>query len=994
MDWGIKVLECYKQQAAASKATGGVGAAPDNQSQESYEFAITTLEGAFRAMHTQFSQYMQLDGASKAPFASDGLKDLAATILPAPISSLAAQFNSSAAYTGDSLLQARALLADVIWVAREASVFGDSEGEAAAAYEAVMAYTAEHMRRLLRWLFSEQFGGPKAYAPTAPPPTDQGIAAARALSALAAVALPPAGAALDDPRWLQARALSAYALQAAALDAAALPTGAAANASLGVYAVMTAIGGAHVADFWGVRVEAARSAADAAMRSLALDDRGGSRGWKALALGLASALQGVRYQVAILTNGESTPPESPVSQMRDGMAQLLAGVALDVNSDLPDSAPSDAVAAFSRAASLAGATLACYGSGASAAGAAHATACTDLGAATADIVKAALGDLGAGDILYAAASDGVALQWRCAARPADSCAALPGCARAVLPAAPVVASYPSVAALPAVIDVPSCQVDDARLDLRRASNATKAALAAPGGSCVAFLQLPVCEAVTGGAAACGAYAACRWQTRSARYYIQSADAASQAAADGVCGTDWSVVLQGVSGAQLRSSLASASSTCAAQKISDGCNALMVRVAAASPSGSHASPLSSKVVGAAVGVAAGVAVLLLFAAFMYLRRRASARAAEAEGSLGGTGSGPSGASSLSRKRKGSKKRVWKRKIKRAEPGEYKPDLMRDSFTDYLHRPAFRAGVAIAQANMAAGAQDFENPLAGLQDEVGNHHRLLLEPTSGFVRGARQLPEGEEAASASTSADGQRPLINFSSGEVEEDELTSRRDQQRQEGGQAQGQGQQMQVEEQQEYQEQEQGLQPRFSYNPFLARGEGDLHAYQPSGDLAASAALGAARASFGASASLARASLQSSVAASVASGHGLRVGVARRAAGVVAGRAGAVPMAPASAYGGTDDGESSQLGTPTSSCCHDSVCTFRVAPGSVAGSVQGAAPARRAEAQPALESAREVEGEERQEGAALAGNLSLSRASWASQDLLVSVPSSAPVGQE
>ncbi|KAI8469686.1 MAG: hypothetical protein J3K34DRAFT_521945 [Monoraphidium minutum] len=1006
LDWGIKVLECYKQQAAASKA-GGVGAAPNSQSQESYEYAIVALIRAFSAMHDQFAEYMQAAPADKAARAAAGLEALTERLLPASVAALEAKYNSSAAYTGDALLQSRALLADALWFMREARAVGEADRQPVAAYEAVFAYSGEQMRHLLRWLFSEQFGGPRAYLPTQPPAVPAGVAAAQALAALAAVQLPAASAPLTSPRWLQARAMGTHAALAAALDAAALPTGAAANATLSTGGAVSAMGAAHIADFWGARIDAARAAADPALRALALDDRGGARGWRDAALGLAGALRGLRYQVAFLSGDDSAPAAPPApAVMRDGMARLLAGVAMGVNPSLPDGAGAAAVDANARAEALAAATLGCYGAGGAAA--ARAAACTTLNAASAALVKAALGDLGANDVLYAAASEGASLQWRCAARPAASCAMLPGCVRALLPAAPTPGPYPMIAPLPFPGEVASCQADDGRLSLRRADNATKAALAA-GPTCSAFLQLPVCEAVAGGAAACEAYAACRWQARGSRYFIQgpaAAPAKAGGAADGVCGADWPVVLQGLSGSQLRGVLAAAASTCASQALAGGCGALLVEVELPGGGGGRGGPPSA-VLAAAVAVAAAAAVLLAAGgAYFVLRRRAAARAAAsgASGAAAGGAPGSGGGDGGARKRKGaSKKRVWKRKIKRAEPGEYKPDLMRDSFTDYLARPAFRAGVALAAANIAAGPQEFENPLASLRDEVGAQHRLLLEPTLAFISGARPLPRGSGGggggSDAGGEAEGAQPavgaLIDLGSGDGAADGgdegLVSRRA-----GGQLPplppAAGSAVAAP-----QEDEPGelLQPRFSYNPFSADAD-------------------AARLSFGASPSLARTSHHSTASAASVPAAGGSAGGARgsRLGRISTQRRGAAARASgaASVAGTEDEGEGSQGGTPTSSCCHDSVCTFRIAPpapGSTAGSVAsyagsarggGGVPASRARRGAAaaaaaaarvrerdLAAAREGDGEER------SGPLSLSRTSWASQDLLVSVPSSAPL---
>jgi hypothetical protein len=1067
------VLECYKQQAAAAKQ-GGVGAAPDSQSQESYEFAIVSLIRAFSGMQAQFAGYLQAAPAGRAAAAAAGFSELTGSLLPDAIAGLSKQYNSSAAYSGDSLLQARALLADAQWFASEAAAVGAATGQPGAAFEGLSGYAAGMVRHLLRWLFSEQFGGPRAYLPAAPTTTPAGIAAGQALGTLGAAALPSAGVPLSDVRWLQARAMGTHALLATAYEAAAITPAAAANVSRTTSVVVSAMAGAHIADFWGARVGAARASGDADMRALALDDRIGARGARDAALGLATALAALRAQV---------PAASALSaaKMRDGLAQMLGGLALSANDELAEGAPAAAVSAAARASGLADALLNCFGAGAAGKGDAHAAGCAALTAATGDLVKAALGaDLGgSGDPLYAAATADVALQWRCAVRSPSACTSAPGCARALLPAPPTPGGYPLIAPLPLPGEVPACQADDGRLGLRNGDNATKAALASSP-ACASFLQLPSCETLSGGATGCGRVAACRWQPRGTRNLVEAPAAAANAA--GVCATYWPSLIADVTTPKLRAALASASSACELQKAADGCGSLLAEVAALR-GGRGGGGATAKIV--APAVAAGAAVLLAAGGYAaYARRRAAAAAAAGGGSDESSGGLPSSSlgsglgSGSSKKRKGGKKRVWKRKIKRAEPGEYKPDLMRDSFTDYLARPAFRTGVAIASANMAAGGPvgaggaDFENPLAALRDEVGGHPKLLLEPTQAFISGARRLGDeidqqraaaagggsggggsgggspqrararyGDAGASTSAGLGASEPgsLIDLGgSGGGDDDAselgLASRR---------APGAG----------------ASPPRVPLPPGSAMGSamGSESGFGFGfGGQAASAAgfshnpfqPGAAPSEAGSAYSAGRSSLGAGRGGGASAAGGPRLGsrlgrLRTRPVGAGSGGGGG-------AYGasGGDDGEGSQGGTPTSSCCHDSVCTFRLAPGaapsvagSVAGSVMGAsmmgggpgsvfggsvmggsvmggsvmggsvmggsvmggsvmggarARARRsadgASAAAALAARRqrglEISPEEDEEAAPA---VCLSRTSWASQEMLVSVPSSAPL---
>ncbi|GBF94503.1 hypothetical protein Rsub_07037 [Raphidocelis subcapitata] len=942
LEWGSKAVDCFKVQALTA-AAGGVGAVPDGQPGDSYEYALVTLLRAFGLMHDQFeSVAAAAPGAPQAAAAVAAMGALTSGALPDAIGALRRQYNSSAAYGGDALLQARALLADAQWFVSEAAAVAESTGQPAAAFDGVVGYAAEQMRHLLRWLFSEQFGGPRAYRPTMPATTPAGIAAGQALATLGAAALPPAGVGLGEPRWLQARAMGTHALLSVALEAAALPTGAATNATRSAAAVVAAMAGAHVADFWGARIEAARAASDARMRDLALDDRASARGWRDGALGLAGALSGLRAQVAALNGDDAAAATKPAARARDGLAQLLGGVAVAANKDLPASAAGAAAAAVSRAAALGEAALACHGAAAAAGGAAHAAACSTLNNATADLVKASLGaELGASDALAAAAAADVALQWRCAARSPSECGALAGCARGVLAAPPTPGNYPLVAPLPLPGEAPSCQVDDARVTLRGADNATKAAVAVTP-ACAAFLQTPPCDALTaGGAAGCGKFAACRWQARGTRFLLQTSAGAAPApegAAAGVCVPYWPALLGGVATQKLRGSLSTATDACAAQKGSDGCGGVMGEVPKLAASRSSSAAATARIVAPAVAAAAAVAAAGAGFAFVHARRRAS-RSAAAAAAADDTPSGSGGSGSRSsRKRKVDKKRLFKRKIKRAEPGEYKPDLMRDSFTDYLARPAFRAGVAIASANIAAGpggaggaagGATYENPLVALRDEVGGSGRLLLEPTLAFISGAGRRstgPSGDGGGAVTGS------LIDLGSGEVgSDDALASRRDGARGPEVVPEPEGEQPAA-----------ALEPRFSYNPF-----------QP--------------------------------ALSVYSGRSSRLGRGARRARLSGGGGGSVLSPRSSVMDGDAD---SQPGTPTSSCCHDSVCTFAHAPGaapsvagSAAGSIRGARMASAAQRARAAGRAREGgEGEGD-------GGLAISRASFASQDLLISIPS-------
>jgi hypothetical protein len=820
-------------------------------------------------------------------------------------------------------LAARALVADLAWFTRSAAAVGNAVGDAAAAHDAVVGHALEHMRHLVRWVFAKQFGGARAYVPPPPAPTPAGAAAVAALGALAAGQLPAAGVAPGEPRWLQARNIAAHALLGAALDASA-PAAANATPSAAASAVLSAMGAAHVAEFWGARVDAAPG--DAAARAVALDDRGETRGWRDAALGLSTALSALRAQVAAAAAAAqgggpaaaaaaaaATKPGASAAAVRDGLMRMLGGVAVAANPDLPDSTPADAVAAGQRAASLADAAAGCNNGAA--------PACERLRAESGALIVGAFGPGAMDGPLAAAAAEGLALHWRCAVRPPGACAALPGCARSLLATAPPPAGgYASVVSLTPTAEVAACEADDGRLTLRRGGPAgpLRAALspdAAPG--CAAFLSAPACESVPGGAAGCAAAApgACRWLPRGLRGSVLGAAAApaGPAPAAGVCAADWQGLLSQLASPELRTNIAAAAATCASKAGAGACNALMVEV---SPSrGGADSALSPKNV--ILIASAGSVVALTAAGFVYVFARRAAAARDAADDTSGDGSGGLTALGARRRRPGAgarggkggkaaKKAALKHKVKRSEPGEYKPDLMRDSFTDYLQRPAFRTAVAIAAANMAAGGPELPAAVAldagfargGGAGEGGSGSGrpgasagLLLEPTMTFISGTHELswPQARALARASSAGGGGGqqpgvPLIDLGSGEVAEEALASARhswqQQQHAPADTARGGGEEEDDDDEEAQRHSASAWhQPppsTFSDNPF-----------QPA---ASRGRPGVGRVRFGASQD--------------------------------------------------DDGEGSHAGgSPTSSCCHDSVCTFSAAPalppapGSVAGSV-------------------------------------------------------------
>ncbi len=158
--------------------------------------------------------------------------------------------------------------------------------------------------------------------------------------------------------------------------------------------------------------------------------------------------------------------------------------------------------------------------------------------------------------------------------------------------------------------------------------------------------------------------------------------------------------------------------------------------------------------------------LLGAGVVFMRRRRLVTAAEDARAL----------LRHQRKRKGGKKRIWKRKIKRAEPGggSYSRDLMRDSFTDYM-RPGpgeFTIGAgtvrlsddgsthggsssgAAGGSGPSSGRSSFvENPLASLRDDVGGARLLLAPGVSSLLTGGSSPFEQQQQQEARQPAEQQ-------------------------------------------------------------------------------------------------------------------------------------------------------------------------------------------------------------------------------------------------
>jgi hypothetical protein len=677
-------------------------------------------------------------------------------VFPEQMKILMAKYNASPAYNRDVMLQAAAVITDMQWFTSDALALASAAGSTPAAqqqvFEAVVAYGEEMMRRSLYWLFHVQFEGTPAHLPGVPATTTASVALMDVFGGLAATALPAPVLAADAPAWQQMQGMLAVAAgwassAASQAQAQAGSAGKQLTAAELLGNTMDGLTKAHVADFWGTRVELARASAPEAARQLALTDPSQQ----------AARWQPVRdQQVQLLSTLQQLQASGSVSDAAlNALRQRLQETAAASGSFLLSSSSSSS-ADVQRAAQLLSDSLKqsswlahlvrqCYGSPAGLAPlSAAAAAAADVPANGPAACSLLAGETQRMAALAAAAGDGISgnlansigRQWACSARDPDMCNAAPGCqlalAGTLVPgsAAGGGSSSTSGAAAAATAELLlegtaaselqlSCQADDSSLLLSSMSNSTKSALAISS-ACEKFLHLPACESLQG-AAACGSFGACRWERSSERNLVHtvsgssgSASAAAAAAAlpaagTGVCSVDWVQVLSSGSGAAY-SSLGSMINLCSGISDNAACTAQTMLITLDTTQAGGAGNIARIWVPALV-VAAVLGIALFGGVMLWRRRSAVARRAAEEARTAGGSGGPRGGTGSSKKSKDGKggkasKTAVKKKVKRAEPGQYKPDLMRDSFTDYMRSAPqqFENGVALAKAAMAAGSLD--------------------------------------------------------------------------------------------------------------------------------------------------------------------------------------------------------------------------------------------------------------------------------------------------
>lgn len=1014
-------MECFKTEVP--KLTGLDASASSNSTKpnkESLEFAIVALIRAFSAQAEAFRSYLQA-GTSAQPTASlTALSRLVKDVFPGQLSTLNSKYQGSPAYRRDIMLQAAAVITDLQWFAADvlslASSAGTSSGQQEA-FEGYITYSEDMVRRCLYWLFFLQFDGPPAHLPGPIPSSVSSTEVVSAFEGLAAATLPAATVAADSAAWQQLQVMMATAAGSAA--AAAAQFGTELDSSMMLGHTVDGLARAHVQDLWGSRLDLARTGAPDASRQLALrDPNEKSARWEPLRkqqLAMLSALQeraalgrsadvsanlrlskALRELVAasgayLLSSSDSTSAQQHLQQELSRTLGLSARIALLIRQC--HGSPAGLPALPPAAATKAGIP------------AAAAEACTALAAHT-----EALAAVGQGGVVGSTLLADLDRQWKCNAVSKDACSSKPGCALA-LALAPVL--VPGTSASGTDNMVLSCQASDASLFLSSLDSTAKSALAV-GPTCEQFLKLPACETVAN-PGTCSSLPTCRWELTAQRNVLHTTTAAAGAAASkaaaapgskGVCAMDWVAVLSSTGSGNAYSGLNSMIQLCNGIGDSGQCESqtLLITLDAPAPGGSSMARFWVPAL-----VVAGVVGVLLFGAAIWWRRHSAAARRAAEEARTAAGGGRVGRRGGKDGKGGKGAKATKKKPKRAEPGSYKPDLMRDSFTDYMRAAPqqFNNGVAIAKAAMATG--DLDSAVA-VADVAGGRQLVSVQQQSGAA-GAAMYSTGRSGSPDSESSWGlgvptgtvpnsqcSTDLIDLSPSDAS-NHHSSMSSGQPDQGYSSGSQLQQVEMA--------ATGMAPSapaagaaaaatpgsvwgsaaaaagmgLAGSPGLVspRGlgfngglggrpplHGDLsvpvnlldanasialtssinlvsslpqHSSLPIGlmpeqshqqdghmGLSAAAAPGAARTNFGAVNTLGRVS-SSSLAASAYAG---------RSSPFDQGHSGSL-LLPVTSRGApaSEDGNT----TPTSSCCHDSVCTFGLGPGSVAGSSSGARPA-------------------------------------------------------
>jgi hypothetical protein len=710
IDWGVQVMECFKTEVP-KLSNLDVSTNSTKPNKESLEFAIVTLIRAFTGQAESFRTYLQAGPGARSQAGLTALSRLVNEVYPGQLAAITAKQQAAPAYRRDIMLQAGAVITDMQWFAADVlsiASSGDSTGQQEA-FEGYINFAEESVRRCLYWLFYVQFEGPPAHLPGTIPSSAASTALVSAFDSLAAAALPSRVVAADAPAWQQLQVMTATAAGSAA--AAAAQYGADVDDSLILSNTVAGLARAHIQDLWGSRLELARLGASPAGRQLALrDPNEKSAQWEPLRKQQVAMLTALQQRAAVAHAADSGVANQRLAvSLRELVAASGAYLLSAGSSSAQLQKQQELSSALGLSARLALLIRQCYGSpvglaALSSAAAARAGvpptaagACAELSAHTEKLAA-----VGRGSIVRDTLSADIDRQWRCNALPASACNSKPGCALAL---APVLVPAVAVAGINNM--TLSCQASDASLFLSSLDNSAKSALAI-GQTCDQFLKLSACETI-GSAAACSSLPTCRWELSAQRNILHTAAASPKVAAAapgsrGVCAMDWVAVLSSTGGGSAYSGLTPMIQLCSG--IADGgqCESQTMLITLDAPAAGDGSSMARFWVPALV-VAAVAGVLLFGAAIWWRRHSAAARRAvdEARAAAGGgrgnrkggkDGKGGKGA-------KGSKK-----KPKRAEPGQYKPDLMRDSFTDYMRAAPqqFNNGVAIAKAAMATGDLD--------------------------------------------------------------------------------------------------------------------------------------------------------------------------------------------------------------------------------------------------------------------------------------------------
>lgn len=756
IDWGVQVLECFKTEVP--KLTNlDVSTNSTKPNKESLEYAIVTLIRAFSGQAEAFRTYLQAGPSARSTAALSALSRLADEVYPGQLAAITAKQQSSPAYRRDVMLQAAAIITDMQWFAADVlslASAGESTGQQEA-FEAYINFSEESIRRCLFWLFYLQFEGPPAHMPGAIPSSAASTAVTSAFDGLAAAALPSRIVAADAPEWQQLQVMTATAAGSAAASAAQF--GADLDDSLILSNTVAGLARAHVQELWGSRLELARNGASPAGRQLALrDPNEKSTRWELLRRQQVAMLAALQQRAAA---GRSADGGAANLRLAVALRELVAASGaylLSADDALAQQQKQQELSnALAQSARIALLIRQCYGSpaglpaltpaAAAVAGvpAAAASACTELATHT-----EMLAALGGGGVTSSTLVADIARQWRCNAVPASTCNSKPGCALAL---APVL--VPAVA--PAGIDnlTLSCQASDASLFLSSLDSSAKSALAS-GQTCDQFLKLPACETI-GSAATCSGLPTCRWELSAQRNILHTASASPKVAAvapgKGVCAMDWVAVLSSTGGGSAYSGLSSMIQMCNGIADSGQCESQTMLITLDAPAPGTSSMARFWVPALVVAAVAGV---LLFGAAIWWRRHSAAARRAADEARAAAGGGRKGGKD-GKGGKGAK--GIKKKVKRAEPGSYKPDLMRDSFTDYMRAAPqqFNNGVAIAKAAMATG--DLDTAVA-VADVAGGRQLSPRQQQAGVA------PYGGPGRTPSPGSDGSWGLAVGPAGSV--------------------------------------------------------------------------------------------------------------------------------------------------------------------------------------------------------------------------------------